>query len=181
GGEGGREAGGARAQHQAPPPPPMSAPDPQRAALLQQLGEAYLRAPERMPFANVLAHDDVVPETHILIKGDFKNKGAKVEPGFLSSLHPGPPIVEPKDFLFVPQRRKALALWLTSPENPLLARVMANRIWAGHFSEGIVRTPNDFGHQGEPPTHPELLDWLAVEFAERGWSVKQMHRQIMLS
>jgi mono/diheme cytochrome c family protein len=163
------------------PPPPMAAPDAQRAALLQQLGEAYLRAPERMPFANVLAHDDVVPETHILIKGDFKSKGEKVEPGFLSSLHPGPPIAEPKDFLFVPQRRKALALWLTSPENPLLARVMVNRIWAGHFSEGLVRTPNDFGRQGEPPTHPELLDWLAAEFAERGWSVKQMHRQIMLS
>src|ERR1044072_1766193 len=58
---------------------------------------------------------------------------------------------------------------------------MANRIWTGHFGEGIVRTPNDFGRQGEPPTHPELLDWLAIEFAERGWSVKQMHRLIMLS
>jgi hypothetical protein len=155
--------------------------DPQRAALLQQLGEAYLRAPERMAFANVLGHDDVVPDTHILVKGDFKNKGEKVEPGFLSSLHPGPEISEPKGFLFVPQRRKALALWLTSPENPLLGRVMVNRIWAGHFGEGIVRTPNDFGRQGEPPTHPELLDWLSVEFAERGWSVKQMHKLIMLS
>ncbi|HTI49659.1 MAG TPA: DUF1553 domain-containing protein, partial [Planctomycetaceae bacterium] len=101
--------------------------------------------------------------------------------GFLSFLHPGPPIVEPKDVLFVPQRRKALALWLTSPENPLLGRVMVNRIWQGHFGEGIVRTPNDYGRQGEPPTHPELLDWLATEFAERGWSIKQMQRLIMLS
>ena len=134
-----------------------------------------------IPTANVLAHEEIVPETHILVKGDFKNKGEKVEPGFLSALNPGPPIVEPKDVLFVPQRRKALALWLTSPENPLLARVMVNRIWQGHFGEGIVRTPNDFGRQGEPPTHPELLDWLAVEFAERGWSIKQMHRMIMLS
>jgi Protein of unknown function (DUF1553) len=123
----------------------------------------------------------VVPETHILLRGDFKNKGEKVEPGYLSALPPGPPIVEPKDVLFVPQRRKALALWLTSPDNPLFGRVMVNRIWEGHFGEGIVRTPNDFGRQGERPTHPELLDWLTAEFANRGWSVKQMHRLIMLS
>ena len=156
-------------------------PDPQRAALLQQLGEAYLRAPERMPTANVLAHEEFVPDTHILIRGDFKKKGEKVEPGFLSALNPGPSITEPKDVLFVPQRRKALALWLTSPDHPLLARVMANRIWQGHFGEGLVTTPNDFGRQGEAPTHPDLLDWLAVEFAGRGWSIKQMHRLIMLS
>jgi hypothetical protein len=156
-------------------------PDPQRAALLQRLGEAYLRAPERYPTAIVLSHEEVVPETNILNKGDFKNKGEKVEPGFLSALNPGPPIVEPKDALFVPRRRKALALWLTSPDSPLLARVMVNRIWQGHFGEGIVRTPNDFGRQGEAPTHPELLDWLASEFVQRGWSVKQMHRLIMLS
>jgi hypothetical protein len=162
-------------------PPRAGAPDPQRSALLQQLGEAYLRAPERYPFANVLAHDDVVPDTHILMRGDFKKKGEKVEPGFLSALNAGPPIVEPKDVLFVPQRRKALALWLTAPDNPLLARVMANRIWLGHFGEGLVRTPNDFGRQGDAPTHPELLDWLATEFASRGWSMKQMHRLIMLS
>jgi hypothetical protein len=153
----------------------------QRAALMQRLGEAYLRAPERYPTANVLAHEEIVPETHILVKGDFKNKGEKVEPGYIAALHPGPPINEPKGVLFVPQRRKALALWLTSPDNPLLARVMVNRIWQHHFGEGIVRTPNDFGRQGEPPTHPELLDWLAAEFAERGWSIKQMHRLIMLS
>jgi hypothetical protein len=162
------------------PPSPVPA-NPQRAALLQQLGEAYLRAPQRMPFAIVLGHDDVVPDTHVLIKGDFKNKGEKVEPGYISALHPGPEIVEPKGFLFVPQRRKALALWLTSPENPLFGRVMVNRIWTGHFGEGIVRTPNDFGRQGEPPTHPELLDWLTTEFADQGWSMKKMHRLIMLS
>jgi cytochrome c553 len=156
-------------------------PDPERSALLQKLGEAYLRAPERYPFANVLAHEEHVPDTHILIKGEWKNKAEKVEPGFLSALNPGPAIDEPKGYLFVPQRRKALALWLTSPDQPLLARVMINRIWQGHFGEGIVRTPNDFGRQGEPPTHPELLDWLAVEFAERGWSMKQMHKLIMLS
>jgi hypothetical protein len=158
-----------------------TAADTQRAALLQRLGEAYLRAPERYPTANVLAHEETVPDTHILIKGEYKRKGEKVEPGYLSALHPGPAINEPKDVLFVPQRRKALALWLTAPDNPLLARVMANRICRGHFGEGIVRTPNDFGRQGEQPTHPELLDWLAAEFADRGWSIKQMHRLIMLS
>src|SRR5207302_5928013 len=99
-------------------------PDPQRAAMLQRLGEAYLRAPERYPSANVLAHEETVPDTHILYRGDFKKKGDKVEPGFLSALNPGPPINEPKGVLFVPQRRKALALWLTSPDQPLLARVM---------------------------------------------------------
>ena len=128
-----------------------------------------------------LRHDEIVPDTHILLKGDFKNKGEKVEPGFLSALNPGPPIEEPKGVLFVPQRRKALAQWLTSPENPLFGRVMVNRIWQGHFGRGIVGTPNDFGRQGDAPTHPELLDWLAVEFQQRGWSIKQMHRLMMLS
>jgi cytochrome c553 len=169
------------AEDPAAPPKAMGTPDPQRAALLQRLGEAYLRAPERMPTANVLGHEEVVPDTHILMRGDFKNKGGKVEPGFLSALNAGPPIEEPKGILFVPQRRKALALWLTAADQPLLGRVMANRIWLGHFGEGLVRTPNDFGRQGDAPTHPELLDWLAVEFAERGWSLKQMHRLMMLS
>jgi hypothetical protein len=158
-----------------------AAPDPKRAALLQQLGQAYASIPERYPTAQVLAHQEIVPDTYILSHGDFKQKGQKVEPGFLSALNPGPPIEEPKGVLFVPQRRKALALWLTSPDQPLLGRVMVNRIWQGHFSEGIVRTPNDFGRQGDSPTHPELLDWLAVEFAARGGSIKQMHKLIMLS
>jgi hypothetical protein len=155
--------------------------DPRRAALMQQLGEAYLRAPERYPTANVLGHQEIVPETHILLRGDFRKKGEKVEPGFPAVLNPGPEIREPAGYVFVPRRRKALALWLTSPDQPLLGRVMVNRIWQGHFGTGVVRTPNDFGRQGEPPTHPELLDWLATEFASRGWSIKQMHRLLMLS
>jgi hypothetical protein len=183
----GRRGGGRGRQAAAEPtedegaPRPSPPPDPQRAALLQQLGEAYLRAPERFPSANVLAHDEFVPDTHVLVRGDFKKKGEKVEPGFLSALGPGPAIEEPKGVLFVPQRRKALALWLTSPEQPIVSRVMVNRIWQGHFGRGLVATPNDFGRQGEAPTHPELLDWLATEFAARGWSIKQMHRLVMLS
>jgi hypothetical protein len=155
--------------------------DAKRAEMLRKVGEAYLRAPERMPMATVLAHEEIVPDTHILLKGDFKAKGGKVEPGFPAALNPGPAIEEPKDVLFVPRRRRALAEWLTAPDQPLVARVMVNRIWQGHFGEGIVRSPNDFGRQGEAPTHPELLDWLATEFAARGWSIKEMHRLILTS
>src|SRR5262249_5651785 len=77
--------------------------------------------------------------------------------------------------------RKQLAAWITDPGNPLTARVMVNRIWAGHFGRGIVATPNDFGTRGEAPSHPELLDWLTSRFVDSGYSVKQMHRLIMLT
>jgi hypothetical protein len=79
------------------------------------------------------------------------------------------------------RRRAALARWLTSPRNPLTARVLVNRVWAWHFGQGLVRTPNDFGNQGELATHPELLDWLARDFMSHRWDLKRLHRQIMLS
>ncbi len=155
-----------------------------RESLLRRLGEAYMAAPAPYPTASVLGHSDSVPETHVLIRGDFRNRGERVAPGYPAALGGGEAVGEgviPPGMRIVPERRKALARWLTAPEHPLLGRVMVNRIWQGHFGRGIVGTPNDFGRQGEPPTHPELLDWLAVEFRERGWSLKAMHRLMMTS
>ncbi|QDU92815.1 DUF1553 domain-containing protein [Lignipirellula cremea] len=77
--------------------------------------------------------------------------------------------------------RRQLADWITDPQNPLTARVMANRIWQHHFGNGLVKTPSDFGLRGQPPSHPELLDWLASRLQEDGWSIKQLHRRILLS
>jgi len=153
----------------------------QRQRLIEKIGEAYLKVPARYPTAAVLGHADIVPDVHILERGDHKKKGEKVGPAFPAILANGEVIREPSERPFVPQRRKAFALWLTRPDHPLVARVMVNRLWQGHFVRGIIGTPNDFGRQGDPPTHPELLDWLAVEFVERGWSLKAMHRLIMLS
>jgi hypothetical protein len=153
----------------------------EKETLLRQLGEAYYKAPVMYAKANVLAHSEIVPDSHILIRGEFKQKGEKVTPGVLAALDKGLLIEEPSSGPFVPQRRKALAQWLTSPDHPLLARVMVNRIWQGHFGRGIVSTSNDFGRQGEAPTHPELLDWLATEFAAKNYSIKAMHRLMLLS
>ncbi len=152
-----------------------------REKLLLRLGEAYAALPPPYPTATVLAHSEIVPDVHIAVRGDFRNPGEEVGPGFPAVLCDGKDLAEPAERPFVPQRRKALALWLTQPDHPLTARVMVNRIWQWHFGRGIVATSNDFGRQGDLPTHPELLDWLATEFVARGWSIKAMHRLMMLS
>jgi len=153
----------------------------QRESLLRQIGDAYVKAPTPVATANMLVHTEPVHDTYVLVRGDFKQRGEKVKPGMPSFLGGAPEIDEPDGNLFIPQRRKALAQWLTSEQHPLTARVMANRIWQGHFGNGIVATSNDFGRQGDAPSHPELLDWLASEFISRGWSMKQLHRLIMTS
>ena len=105
-----------------------------------------------------------------------------MKPGFINVITYGnPPVEDPPADGRTSGRRRALAEWLGSPDNPLTARVIVNRIWSHHFGRGIVATLDNFGKMGEKPTHPELLDWLAVEFMNRGWSIKQMHRLIMTS
>jgi hypothetical protein len=113
-------------------------------------------------------------ETHVHLRGDFLRPGDKVEPGVPAVL---PPIRATGDRA----NRLDLARWLVDPANPLTARVIVNRIWQQYFGAGIVATENDFGTQGTPPSHPELLDWLATEFVARGWRLKAMHRLIVSS
>ena len=119
------------------------------------------------------------PATHVLGNGLYTNPGEEVQPRFPSVLDSEAPFIVPTADGQSTGRRSALARWLADPENPLVARVMVNRIWHHHLGRGIVATPSDFGFMGERPTHPELLDWLASEFVASGWSVKHMHRLIV--
>lgn len=120
-------------------------------------------------------------ETRILVLGDHKRLGQPVVPGFLSILDPNPAVIPKPANPKTLGRRLALARWIASPENPLTARVFVNRLWQQHFGQGLVDTPNDFGLAGSRPSHPELLDWLAAEFVRGGWSVKHLHRTVVLS
>ena len=120
------------------------------------------------------------PATQIFYQGDFASPREEVAPGFVSVIRPGPASIEaPREG--TTGRRLALAKWIVSRDNPWTARVLVNRIWQQHFGTGLVATPNDFGYTGTRPTHPELLDWLAIELMENGWSVKELHRRIVLS
>jgi hypothetical protein len=121
------------------------------------------------------------PPVHLFFQGDVHQPRDEVQPGFLSILDPNPAAIPSPNSASTTGRRTALADWIASPENPLTARVMVNRIWQHHFGRGIVGTPNDFGFTGERPTHPELLDWLAAELVESGWSIKHIHRLIVKS
>jgi hypothetical protein len=115
-------------------------------------------------------------DTYILLGGDYRRRGARVQPGVPSALHPILPRADGK-----PLNRLDLANWVVDPKNPLAARVAVNRIWQRYFGRGLVETENDFGAKGAPPSHPELLDWLASEFVDKGWSQKALHRLIVTS
>ena len=116
------------------------------------------------------------------MRGNPHVPGDKVEPGFLQVLGDNATVIPtPDPGAKTSGRRRALADWIASPDNPLTARVLANRLWQHHFGRGIVRSPNNFGLQGDKPTHPELLDWLADELIRGGWRLKPLHRAIMTS
>jgi len=122
------------------------------------------------------------PDTFVLLRGNAHVNGDPVEPAFPAVLSATKPQIPPATATAKSSgRRLALANWIASPENRLTSRVMVNRIWQFHFGRGIVRSPNNFGQVGDPPTHPELLDWLAGEFVRGGWSMKHLHRLILTS
>ncbi len=118
------------------------------------------------------------PRTFLLVRGKAAQPGPEVPPAVPEILGKQPAFPQPERTSL---RRLTLAQWLVSPENPLTARVIVNRVWQHHFGEGLVRTPSDFGVMGEKPTHPELLDWLATWFMDNGWSIKKLHRLILAS
>ena len=140
-----------------------------------ELKKAFGKLEEDLPGltqAYTIAENPDPPETRILLRGDYRRPGVPVTPSAPAALPPlqagGPD-------------RLAFARWLVSPGNPLTARVTVNRIWQQHFGTGLVSTPEDFGTRGARPTHPELLDWLAVEFMDSGWDLKALHRLIVTS
>jgi mono/diheme cytochrome c family protein len=172
----------------------------QRTELHRQIAELKKRDPQIV--STLVVQERKTPrETHVLLGGDFTRPGAAVMPGLPAALRIPPPPAPP------PQggdgsktssppsplvgeggrggegapNRLDLARWLVDPANPLTARVTMNRLWQNHFGLGLVETDNDFGTQGTPPSHPELLDWLATEFIARGWSLKAMHRLVVTS
>ncbi|MCW5978850.1 MAG: DUF1553 domain-containing protein [Bryobacteraceae bacterium] len=153
-----------------------------RAEINRELEALDARMPAPYPTARAIGEEDREPlPSYFLHRGAPDMKGSLMAPGILTVAwngeyeFPAAPPDARSSF-----RRRGFAEWVASPENPLTARVMVNRIWQHHFGEGIVRTPSNFGKTGQPPSHPELLDWLATEFIRSGWSVKAMHR-LMLS
>ncbi|MFO0363444.1 MAG: DUF1553 domain-containing protein [Acidobacteriota bacterium] len=160
--------------------PPRGA---EREGLVRRLAEeraqrrAFAEAPARAFAVDVRP----APPTRLLARGDVSQPGEVVAPGAVSLLRGVsgdlglPPDAPDAD------RRLRFAEWLTSPENPLFARVLVNRVWHYHFGAGLVDSPNDFGYNGGQPSHPELLEWLAADFLRHGGSLKHLHRQILLS
>jgi len=148
--------------------------DKQIATLNKNLSETDKLLKEIEPVTTlVMVEMEEDRDTFIMKRGNFLDPGATVTTDTPEVLHDAPPNT--------PKTRLGLANWLVAPENPLVRRVVVNRWWAEIFGTGIVSTPEDFGSQGERPTHPQLLDWLAVEFLESGWSMKHVIKQIVMS
>jgi hypothetical protein len=123
-----------------------------------------------------------VPPSYFLIRGDAESRGPQMKPGFVEVITYGrPPTEIPRSDGRTSGRRLALAQWIASPQNPLTARVIVNRLWQKHFGRGIVSTLENFGKMGEAPAHPEMLDWLAVRFMDDGWSIKRITKLMMTS
>jgi hypothetical protein len=163
-------------------------PDVQRklTELNERLAEFDSLKPPPLPRA--MAVEDIgkaAPPTHLLAGGNWKRPEETLAPGFPEFLGATTPekavLADIHRRELTTGRRTQLAAWLTRPDHPLTSRVIVNRLWQQHFGRGIVATPNDFGAQGERPTHPELLDWLAIELVESGWSLKHMHRLMVTS
>ncbi|MBI3465197.1 MAG: DUF1553 domain-containing protein, partial [Planctomycetes bacterium] len=143
-------------------------------------GDQYKLPPREMALS-VARSLETAPPTHVLARGNAHVPGDRVTPRFPRIFAAPDPAIADSEESPAKGRRLALARWIASPDNMLTARVLVNRVWQHHFGRGIVRTPNNFGQLGEPPTHPELLDWLAAEFVRQGWRLKPLHRLIMLS
>ncbi len=140
------------------------------------------RHPGKLPIGTGMANVGLAaPATHVLRRGNWDAPGEAVQPAFFSVLNRTTDRAWVEVAGLGPLRRAALARILTHPRNPLTARVMVNRVWQMHFGRGLVGTSGDFGLRGDAPTHPDLLDWLASEFVRSRWSIKNLHRLILLS
>jgi len=148
--------------------------DPVRLKLDRRIESAKKQLDEIQPATTlVMVEMDRQRETFKLVRGNYLNPGKRLEAGVPANLHPMDPSL--------PDNRLGLAQWLVDRSNPLIARVTVNRWWTWLFGRGLVLSPEDLGTRSEPPTHPELLDWLAVEFMESGWSRKHIHKLIVMS
>lgn len=146
------------------------------AEAARKVADRHSKSPLAIPLAYAMAESGQIENANVQFKGDPAKLGTVVPRGFPTALGGKSLALDDET-----SGRLSLADWITDPRNPLTARVAVNRLWGHHFGRGIVATPNDFGRQGKPPTHPELLDWLAHRFVESGWSTKDMHRLMMCS
>ena len=151
-----------------------------RGELQAQIAACEAKKRQPRPAMGAADAGATAPPTHVFYQGDFASPREEVPPGFVSIFTPDAAKIQPPRNN-TSGRRLALANWIASADNPWTARVIVNRIWQEHFGTGLVATPNDFGFSGARPTHPELLDWLAIEFTRRGWSLQELHRLIVTS